>query len=454
MWLILGQPFQNGEINATYNPVNGRIYVYFTSCKGLTGWGYSQAGTTDPVHSSQIYFTYSDGEAFNWIDPINITSKLKAQEDEFSWISPCRSVVFPSGRLGLVSSSVIGSVVKSYFVIIDNDIVYLKNHILTSEDTGGEVGVHLLDNGKVVVHSRAYASSDGNGLQKIYISNSTFDQWNFISSVVTSDVKGDLVKLSNGYDNNPLWALTCANGRSDSSVGRSDYRVWFSRDLKKWDKSPITGINTDSVGYISSTDDGDGDGIISSSESGSFIGIWFTYVSQNYIRGRTYSLNGNKLKEVYNTYSDNALSSGAINNYELYINKSNESLCINYNGSGKKILQFGVNDSSTFVLDSSFTGNSVNVDNIDIIYLGAGNFTLSGLTGGYVGKTICIISLSTTNYIKLKRGSTDVEAADRFYFASTGQNNALQISYTTIAMARVTKTINGWVTDIIANTII
>ncbi|EIA2554001.1 hypothetical protein K7B55_004814, partial [Salmonella enterica] len=126
----------------------------------------------------------------------------------------------------------------------------------------------------------------------------------------------------------------------------------------------------------------------------------------------------------------------------------------NYNGSGKKILQFGVNDSSTFVLDSSFTGNSVNVDNIDIIYLGAGNFTLSGLTGGYVGKTICIISLSTTNYIKLKRGSTDVEAADRFYFASTGQNNALQISYTTIAMARVTKTINGWVTDIIANTII
>ncbi|QXN81850.1 glycoside hydrolase [Salmonella enterica subsp. diarizonae] len=377
----MGQPFQNGEINATYNPVNGRIYVYFTSCKGLTGWGYSQAGTTDPDHSSQIYFTYSDGEAFNWIDPINITSKLKAQEDEFSWISPCRSVVFPSGRLGLVSSSVIGSVVKSYFVIIDNDIVYLKNHILTSEYTGGEVGVHLLDNGKVVVHSRAYASSDGNGLQKIYISNSTFDQWNFISSVVTSDVKGDLVKLSNGYDNNPLWALTCANGRSDSSVGRSDYRVWFSRDLKKWDKSPITGINTDSVGYISSTDDGDGDGIISSSESGSFIGIWFTYVSQNYIRGRTYSLNGNKLKEVYNTYSDNALSSGAINNYELYINKSNESLCINYNGSGKKILQFGVNDSSTFVLDSSFTGNSVNVDNIDIIYLGAGNFTLSGLTG-------------------------------------------------------------------------
>lgn len=128
-------------------------------------------------------------------------------------------------------------------------------------ETGGEVGVHLLDNGNVVAHSRAYATSDGEGVQKIYISYSAFDQWEFLSSVVTSDVKGDLVQLSNGYDNNQLWALTCANGRSDSSVGRTDYRVWLSRDLKTWDKSPITGINTDSVGYISSTGDDDGNGI-------------------------------------------------------------------------------------------------------------------------------------------------------------------------------------------------
>lgn len=34
-----GPTFQNGEINATYNPVNGSIYVYFTSCKALPDGG-------------------------------------------------------------------------------------------------------------------------------------------------------------------------------------------------------------------------------------------------------------------------------------------------------------------------------------------------------------------------------------------------------------------------------
>ncbi|MDM2842597.1 hypothetical protein NMD21_10735 [Citrobacter portucalensis] len=145
------------------------------------------------------------------------------------------------------------------------------------------------------------------------------------------------------------------------------------------------------------------------------------------------------MKGVYNAHSDSVLSSGALNSYELYINKNNESLCINYNISGERILQFEVNNSSTFVLDSSFTGNSINVDDVDIVSLGSGNFTLSGLTGGYVGKTICNMSLSTIDNIKLKRQSSDMAAGDRFYFASTGSNNALQISYTTIAMIGVTK---------------
>lgn len=49
-----------------------------------------------------------------------------------------------------------------------------------------------------------------------------------------------------------------------------------------------------------------------------------------------------------------------------------------------------------------------------------------------MGKTICIMSLSTINNINLKRQSSDVAAGDGFYFASTGVNKALQISYTTI----------------------
>ncbi|MGM8263372.1 hypothetical protein ACS6GB_06060 [Enterobacter hormaechei subsp. xiangfangensis] len=446
-----GPTFQNGEMCVIYNHVSDRIYLFFTSCKGQTGWGYSQPGTIDPDQSVQIYMTHCDGESFAWNTPVNITAMLKENDESFAWTSPCRGVVFPSGEMGVVTSSIkAGSNDVTTFLCRFNGYeLTSKKVMLTHPDTGGEVGIHLLQNGKLLALSRGLKTSDNKGVQLLFCSDESYDSWTKLSSVVTSDVKGDLVCLNDGLSGSPLWALTVANGANDDGLGRFKYRVWFSRDLVTWTKSPVSSINDVVVGYISTYSAGDKDGFISATEVSQYQGIWFTQVSQNYIRSRTYSINSIGLMEVNNSDVVNMLSSGAVKNYQHYINKSNNTLCINYNGNEKVIRQFGVNSNTTFVISTN--SGTVNVDGIDIISVSSGQYSLDGLTGGVIGQTVSIMSLSTTSWVKLNRQSSSVASTERFYFAATGSNTAIQIAYNLIALVRVTKTVNGWVTDAVAN---
>lgn len=448
-----GPTYQNGEMNCMYNHVDGKIYVYFTSCKGQTGWGYSQAGTTDPQYSSQIYVTYCNGEAFDWITPINITSQLKGQDDAFIWTSPVRGAVMPSGKMAISISTVsVFGVVTSYILEVLGSTIYKKSQFLTSPDSGGEIGIHLKNDGRLVAHVRAYPVN-GKGKQDFYISDIYRDAWTKLSSVTTTDVRGDLAQISNEYDDGALWVMTVANGTDDAGSNRSNYRAFFSRDLITWTMSPVS-VNSVYVGYISSISVGDGDSIVSVSEVSQFGGIWFTWTSQSYLRSRTYAINPNSLYEIYNSDKSLLLSTGAVNNYDFYINKNNETLCINYNGAEKVLRQFGINSSTTYVVTTGFTGNTINVDNIDIINVGTGQFTIGGLIGGHIGKKITIYCLSSSSWIKIKRQSTDVaDVTNRFFFAASGGNDSIQVKYDVIASITVTRTTNGWVTESIANSV-
>lgn len=456
-----GATFQNGEMDCIYNHVDGRIYVFFTSCKGQLGWGYSQAGTLDPDLSAQVYYTYCDGEAFNWVTPINITALFKEHEDNFVWTSPVRGAVLPDGTMAFVISTLRGTgsatVITSHLVKWKGNSLVSKEAFLNNPQSGGEVGIHVLPNGKLVAHSRAYRDSNNKGHQLFFVSDIQHKNWTQLSDVTTSDVRGDLVCLSDGYDANPLWALTIANGNDDAGSNRSYYRVFFSRDLVSWAKSPVTGVHDAYVGYISSVNVGDGDSIVSVSEgesTTSFGTIWLTWTSQNYLRGRNYSLNAVDLVEILDSEKSALLSSGAIRNYQAYINKTNSTLCINFNGAEKVLQPLGVNNGTTKIYNASSSDSVVNVDGIDNIQISnAGSVvTLKGLTGGYVGQEVTITSVSTGATINLIRQSTDITpSTDRLVFNTSGSFNAISVSFATKVMARFKKTVSGWISSDVAN---
>ncbi|AFO10353.1 tail fiber protein [Escherichia phage ECML-4] len=450
-----GATYQNGEIAAVYNPVDGRVYCYFTSCKGQLGWGYSQPGN-DPNTSSQIYVTYCDAEAPTiWRTPANITATLKPATADFIWTSPTKPVVLPDGKMAMIVSTVTGSRVDSFLTIMKYDIKYSMDYVLSSEESGGEVGLNLLPDGRMVMNSRAYHTTDLKGLQKFYISDHQFKNWQHLSDLVTSDSKGDLVPIFDGVNGVLTWAFTCANGVGDNSIGRTNYRVWISRDLVTWGLAPTGDINTsDSVGYIASMPGGDDGYVISTSESGGFGGIWFTQWNAKYIQNRNYNRYHKELRELESVDETAMLASGAIPNYSFYVNKDSNLINFNRNGTPVKIQQLGVSQNAVDKYTTTQTLASIPVDGVDIVLVtGSGiTLTLSGFSGGYMGQRVTVISDSSGGGVVLKRADTTLPTVtDRFHFNVAGAFTALRVDYATKMMVTLVKTPSGWFTESIAN---
>lgn len=450
-----GATYQNGEIAAVYNPVDGRVYCYFTSCKGQLGWGYSQPGN-DPNTSSQIYVTYCDAEAPTiWRTPINLTATLKPATADFIWTSPTKPVVLPDGKIAMIVSTVTGSRVDSFLTIMKHAAKYSMDYVLSSPESGGEVGLNLLPNGRLILNSRAYRTADLKGLQKFYISDHEFKNWQHLSDLVTSDCKGDLVPIFDGFNGVTTWAFTCANGLGDTSIGRTNYRIWLSRNLTSWGLAPVGGISdNDSIGYIASMPGGDDGYVISTSESGGYAGIWFTQWNAKYIQGRNYNWYHKELRELEVADEPTMLSSGSVPNYSFYVNKNNTSINFNYNGRVVKIRQLGTSQSSTIKYSTTQTLTTVDVTGVDIITIsGAGvTTTIRGLTGGYIGQRVSIVSESTSGGIVITRADPlVVSSQERFYFNVAGSFNAIRTDLSTKVMTTVVKTHAGWFTESIAN---
>lgn len=453
-----GATYQNGETNCMYNHVDGRIYVFFTSCKGQTGWGYSQAGTLDPSLSSQIYYTYCEGEAFNWVTPINITSLFKTNSDSFAWTSPVRGAVLPDGTMAFVVSTLDTASpvnVTSHLIKWRGSELISKTAFLSNPDSGGEVGIHLENTGTLIAHSRAYPN--GVGQQKFFRSDINHTTWTHLSTVATTDVKGDLVILSDGSENNPLYALTIANGNDDAGSNRSYYRVFFSRDLVTWAKSPVTGVHEVYVGYTSSIDVGDGDSIVSVTEGGGPFGvIWFTWTSQNYLRGRTYALGANAVPEIASTDKAGLIPTGAIPNYSIFRNSTTGAFSLAVNGSEVPFKQTATTTAAWNAVTKTYTGSSsdttVDVTGVEFILINApGNVTLNGLTGGYIGQRVMVLSAATGGNIDLIRQSGSVSATDRIYYSLSESFNTLRVSFTTKMAVTLVRTPIGWVSTDVAN---
>nr|WP_321268174.1 sialidase family protein [Alcaligenes faecalis] len=450
-----GSNYQNSEVCVIYNYVDGRTYVFFTSCKGRTGWGHSQAGTTDPNLSSQIYMTWCDGyEYSNFVAPINITTQLKEPTDALIWTSPCQGVVFPSGQMGIVISTVDDTAanVASYLVLIDEHGTHKKNLIMRSPDTGGEVSVHLLPDGRLLAHSRGWTTPDSRAMQKLFVSDKDYLDWEFLSEIKTSDTKGDIALISRGIEDVPLWILANCNGPSDTGDGRSHYRVWASRNLINWNKVPVTGIHDDAIAYISAIPAGDGDGALSCSEASGYEGVWFTSYSMSFLRGMNTSLRPKGMPVALRGDAANLLVSAGIPEFQTFYNLDRNAISINVGGFEQVLRAFGTERGTTLQFNASHTELQPGARNLDVIEIASGEHELLGIIGGYVGQRVVIVSISSSAHVTLVRQSTSVPSGpDRFHFDVSGGNTRLRIQFGTQTAVVATKTAIGWVFEAKAN---
>lgn len=449
-----GGVYQNSEPSILYSAADDSIYIFFTSCKGKLGWGYSQAGTTDPNLSSQIYFMKKPLLTEVWSDPVNITTQVKEDDVAFIFTAPCKPVALDSGDLLIPLATVTGSSVTSWVMVFNEGINKgLFKVTMADRDTGGEMGLHVTPGGDIIAHARAYGNtSTGEGRQVIYKSTDGMLTWTKISEFRTVDSKGDMALVVDPRDSGrPVWILSAANGPNDDGLGdRSNQRIFVSHDLTNWRATPRTGLRNAVVGYIGLAAGSYNDEIVTATEVVGFTGIVFTSFSQSYWRELLVAGEAGVLKRTLISHQNALLSSGAIKNGELYELADRGVVALNNNGAALHLayktptINLGVNDTATTI---DVTGKS-------IVMINAGTAELHGMTGGVIGQEVTIASsgsVAIRNLVHTTAADASVPSTARFHFVRPAGFTRLQVRNSTCICVRAVLTQYGWFISTPAN---
>lgn len=440
----LGSTYQCSDPSLLYDHKLDRLWCFFTACKGLTGLGKSLAGTTKEDLSSQVYFTYAVGESNSWAPPVNITSLIKPQEASFIGLSAGTGFVYPDGGLVLpVVTLVKGNYVTNSLYRDPRSGKFTLTKI-NSGLTGGEQSLFLLQDGSILSQARGL-QVNGIGQQLFFYSYDNMLTWkqDISATIKTTDVKGSLTMLSDYRDDGrPLWAFVAANGLNDKHGDRTNLRVWASTDVSNWGISSAD-IYTSFIGYTSAVA-GSSTELLVGSEAGGYSGIFFHKFDKRYAFGQSYTNTANELTSCNTTNADLLTRSGGIKPNELFYNSSIKSVCVAHDGGWNSLFNFN----PVYSMTSSL--NTIDVRGISIITVdGVGS--LQGLSNGYVGQTVAIISTGSANVATIARLSTSVKPDERFMYDLGGKGTLLVQTNVQQSVIFV-KTNYGWVTDIKANT--
>ncbi|HFR0207084.1 TPA: phage tailspike protein, partial [Escherichia coli] len=85
-----GVGYATSETILFLNNNDGYLYCFFTSMKGITGWGHAQQGT-DPDTTSTIEYCVSKDRGETWSAPVDITAAVKPAGAYFSSIAPTQA---------------------------------------------------------------------------------------------------------------------------------------------------------------------------------------------------------------------------------------------------------------------------------------------------------------------------------------------------------------------------
>lgn len=446
-----GISYATSETILFLNNNDGYLYCFFTSMKGITGWGHAQQGT-DPDTTSTIEYCVSKDRGETWSAPVDITAAVKPAGAYFSSIAPTQ-VGYINGRPAIpyyYLTTISSGIVEGY-ITTDADGNYIYGEDVrkdTDTDTlgtsGGEIGFGNFYDGTPFAIERAADTTTKPykiAIQKLLMQDPS-GKWVVKGQFPTTNCMASFLRVGPdfGFDKDYLFVVAPI-GQTGQFEGRANLRLFdctndFSNPQDKGLLSESVHVET---GYSSTV-------LLS---SGAFMSVW---------NGRQWTVN-NAIYTVNRLTGSNIIPVPFCGTFKIVDTSKTYAPDIRVN---EKVI--GLSDGlmyrwngSSFVRENAATTSTVNsvvstinADVVDLFYLDSetSGSLITNITGGYIGKTIRILPLSSLTEVTLVKQAPGVSVNDRIMYNTSSGVTQYK---TNGELIQLTKTNYGWYLDRPAN---
>lgn len=456
-WSTTGTVVNKGAGYATTETVlflnnnDGYLYCFFTSMKGITGWGHAQQGT-NPDNTSTIEYCVSKDRGETWSAPVDITAAVKPAGAYFSSIAPTQ-VGYINGRPAIpyyYLTTISSGIVEGYITTdVDGNYIYGEDvRKDTDTDTigtsGGEIGFGNFYDGTPFAIERAADTTTKPykiAIQKLLMQDSS-GKWVVKGQFPTTNCMASFLRVGPdyGFDKDYLFVVAPI-GPTGQFEMRANLRLFdctndFSNPQDKGVLSESVHVET---GYSSTV-------LLS---SGAFMSVW---------NGRQWTVN-NSIYTVNRLTASNIIPVPFCGTFKIVDTSKTYAPDIRVN---EKVI--GLSDGlmyrwngSSFVRENAATTSTVNsvvstidADAADLFYLDSATSgsLITNITGGYIGKTIRILPLSSNTEVTLVKQASGVNVNERIMYNTSSGVTKYK---TNGELIQVTRTNFGWYLDRPAN---
>lgn len=448
-----GSGYATSESVIKLNPNDGLLYIFYTSFKGITGWGHSQQGSNENTSSQIEYITSSDG--INWSSPVNITPLVKPSSAYFVSIAPT-SIGFKNGYLAVpmfylmeLSSDIVESYITNESGVWSlGEIVRRESQTDTLGLSGGEIGFFNYSSGELAALERAYYDNQTLGyrtaMQKLI--RKSGGAWRVSGQFETSNSQASIIQVGNmdGFDTEKLFV--CAPiGETRTLNGRKNGRLF---DCTEDFSNPVdmgSLMLSSNLAYEYSA--------IALLANGTFMTSWHGQQYKIHAHGWTYNKFASEKKLNAPCHGMKSLpnldSRDELDTYEgervYYSGDDFEYIYVNSNFENSKTARTVV---------ASTPINSINANNFDMVFFSTtSEFYISSITGGYNGQVVKCLSLSGSVSVEYTRDTPGV-GGNRIKFSDDSTFDKLRLiggNGVGSGIISFTKTPYGWYSDKTAN---
>lgn len=448
-----GAGYATSESVIKLNPNDGLIYIFYTSFKGMTGWGHSQKGNDENTSAQIEYITSEDG--LSWSQPVNITAKVKPADAYFASIAPTK-IGFVGKHLAVPMYYLLeqqGDIVETYITDISGDwaigeVVRTEKQTDTIGLSGGEIGFFNYGSGELAAIERAYYDNYSFGyrtaIQKLIRKKDGV--WSVEGQFETSNCQSSFLHVgpADGFDTDKLFV--CAPiGDTGTFNGRKNGRVF---DCTNDFSNPVdlgSLMLSTNLAYEYST--------IALLASGTFLTSW--HGQQYKIHSHGWTFNKFAQAKALKAPCHGMKSLPNLNERDEYDTYEGER--VYYQGNDFEYLYINSNFENASKLRSTVVSSAIttiNADNFDMVYFQTlSNFTIEDITNGYEGQVVKCLSLSGGTEIEYVRSVPGV-GANRIKYPDSGSFTKLkQVGDDSDngGIISFTKTPYGWFADKPAN---
>lgn len=458
-WSTTGTVVNKGAGYATTETVlflnnnDGYLYCFFTSMKGITGWGHAQQGV-DPNTTSTIEYCVSKDLGMTWSAPVDITPSVKPSAAYFSSIAPTQ-VGYINGKPAIpyyYLTQLSTGIVEGYITTDDNgnyiygEDVRKDTDIDTVGTSGGEIGFGNFYDGTPFAIERAADTTIKPykiAIQKLLMQDSS-GKWVVRGQFPTTNCMASFLRVGPdfGFDKDYLF-MVAPIGATGQFEGRTNLRLFdctndFSNPVDKGMLSVSAVVET---GYSSTV-------LLS---SGAMMSVWNG--SQWTVNNSIYTVNrlvGNNVIPVPFCGSFKVVDTGRTFSQDILVNERVIGISdgLMYRWTGSAFLRENASTPSTI----NSVVSTLNADTADLFYLDSSSSgsILTNITGGYIGKKINILPLSVGTVVTLSRQASGISVQNRIMYNMVSGFTQYK---TNGEIIQLTKTDYGWYLDKSANSV-